>query len=97
MQQLKNISRLSLLLLIMVAGILTFSSTTQAANFKPYEYTFVEDETASKNFHGIRGVKQLNITFDQPIPVTDVSLGDISVVATTETKGRPRLLFLCRL
>ncbi|MEK4384787.1 pectate lyase-like adhesive domain-containing protein [Solibacillus sp. FSL W7-1464] len=87
MQQLKNISRLSLLLLIMVAGILTFSSTTQAANFKPYEYTFVEDETASKNFHGIRGVKQLNITFDQPIPVTDVSLGDISVVATTETKG----------
>lgn len=71
----------------MVAGILTFSSTTQAANFKPYEYTFVEDETASKNFHGIRGVKQLNITFDQPIPVTDVSLGDISVVATTETKG----------
>ncbi|BAK17763.1 hypothetical protein SSIL_3340 [Solibacillus silvestris StLB046] len=89
MQQVKNFSRRSFLLaMIIVAGLFAFGGgTIQASNLKPYEYTFIKDETTIQTFNGVNGIKKLNVTFDQPIPVTVVPLSDVSVVASTEKRG----------
>ena len=87
MQRIKKLSKLSFLLIMVVAGLVTFSSTTQAANLKPYEYTFKPDPDITRTFNGISGVKQLDITFDNEIPVTSIAPSDILVEVSEEKKG----------
>lgn len=85
MKRIKDISRISFLLVMILTGLVAYSSTTQAADFKPYEYTF--EVSANRSFGGIMGVKDLVITFDSASIASSVVTGSTITVIKVPVKG----------
>ena len=73
MKQLKTIWRMQIVMLLVIATIVSFSFTVNAAEQPPYEYTFEKD--TGVQFNGIDGVKRIKMTFyDKSLSVSDIMM-----------------------